>query len=65
MSIWIKEIKESGKIIDLDNSTSWEVDVLDRIDTRLWMRMDTVSVNGNKMTNHSQRDKTVTVKRLK
>ena len=25
MSIWIKEIKESGKIILLDDSTKWEV----------------------------------------
>jgi hypothetical protein len=64
MSIWIKEIKDSGKIIILDDSTKWEVSMFDRIDARMWMRMDSVTVKGNKMTNHSQRDKTISVKRL-
>jgi hypothetical protein len=64
MSIWIKEIKDSGKIIILDDSTKWEVDMFDRIDARMWMRMDSVTVKGNKMINHGQRDKTISVKRL-
>ena len=54
MSIWIKEIKDSGKIIILDDSTKWEVDMFDRIDTRMWMRMDSVSAKSNKMINHGQ-----------
>jgi hypothetical protein len=29
---FLKEIKDSGKIIILDNSTIWEVDIFDRID---------------------------------
>ena len=65
MSVWIKEIKDSGKIIILDDSTKWEVDMFDRIDTRLWMKMDSVTVTGNKMTNHGQRDKTISVKRIR
>jgi len=65
MSIWIKEIKDSGKIIILDDSTKWEVDMFDRIDTRMWMRMDSVTIKGNKMINHSQRDKTISVKQIR
>lgn len=61
----IKEIKESGKIVVLSDSSEWEVDMFDRMDTRFWMRLDNVSVSGDKMTNHSQRDKTVSVKRRK
>ena len=64
MSIWIKEIKESGKIIILDDSTTWEVDMFDRIDTRLWSRMDKVTAAGSKITNHSQRDKTITARKI-
>lgn len=65
MSIWIKEIKDSGKIIILDNSTKWEVDMFDRIDARMWMRMDSVTVKGNKMINHGQRDKEISVKQIR
>lgn len=64
MSIWIKEIIDSGKIILLDDSTKWEVDMFSRMDSRYWSRMDSVSVKGNKMINHSQRDKEITVKRV-
>ena len=64
MKNWIKEIENSGKIIVLDDSSRWEVGMFDRIDTRLWMRLDNVTAAGNEMTNHSQRDKTITVKRL-
>lgn len=61
----IKEIKESGKVIVLSDSSEWEVDMFDRMDTRFWMCLDSVTVSGDKMTNHSQRDKTVSVKRRK
>jgi len=64
MSIWIKEIKDSGKIILLDDSTKWEVDMFDRIDAKMWTRMDSVTIKGNKMINHGQRDKTITVKQI-
>jgi hypothetical protein len=64
MSIWIKEIIDPGKIILLDDSTKWEVDMFSRIDARYWSRMDSVSIKGNKMINHSQRDKEITVKRI-
>ena len=65
MSIWIKEIKDSGKIILLDDSTKWEVDMFDRIDARMWMRMDSVTIKGNKMINHGQRDKAISVKQIR
>jgi len=64
MKNWIKEIKDSGKIIILDDSSRWEVNIVDRIDARLWMRLDNVTVTENKMTNHGQGDKTITVKGL-
>ncbi len=64
MSIWIKEVIDSGKILILDNYTKWEVDMFNRMDTRYWRRMDTVSVDGNKITNHSQRDKTITARKI-
>jgi len=64
MKQYIKEIKDSGKIIILDDSSKWEVSMFDRMDTRFWMRLDNVTVTRDKMTNHSQREKTVTVKRI-
>ena len=66
MKDWIKEIKESGKIIILDDSTKWEVASYDRYDTRMWMRMDNVTVSGNKMTKHGGlREETVSVKQIR
>ena len=65
MKHWIKEIKDFGKLIILDDSSKWEVGMFDRIDTRYWMRLDNVTIAGNKMINHSQRDKTITVKRFR
>lgn len=64
MKQYIKEIKDQGKTIVLDNSSTWEVDMFDRLDTALWMRLDNVTVNGNKMINHNQRDKTVGIKKV-
>jgi len=64
MKNWIKEIKESGKIIILDDSTIWEVDTFNRIDVRMWMRFDNVTVSGNKMTKHGIKDEIITVKRI-
>lgn len=61
MKDWIKDIQDSGKLITLSTGSKYKVSSYDSFDTRMWMKMDNVSVNGNKMTNHSQRDKTVEV----
>jgi hypothetical protein len=64
MKNWIKEIIDSGRVIILDDSSKWEVDTLDRIEARFWMRLDNVTIAGNKMIKHGHRDKTITVKKL-
>ena len=62
MKDWIKEIQDSGKIIILSSGAKYSVPSYDSLDTRFWMKLDNVSLNGNKMTNHSQKDKTIDVK---
>lgn len=62
MGLSIRKIEDSGKLIILDDSSKWEVSFIDTIDTRIWMMFDKISMKGDKMTNHSRRDKTITVK---
>lgn len=63
MSNYIRKIEDSGKLIILDDSSKWEVDLYDTFTTRMWMIMDNVSVLVNKMTNLSRNNETVSVTR--
>ena len=65
MKNWIKEIKDSGKLIILSDNSKWFISSFDAFDTKFWMKLDNVSVKGSKMVSHSQRDKTVDVRQIR
>lgn len=61
MKDWIKDIQDDGKLIVLGSGLKYKVSSFDAFDTKFWMKMDSVSVSGGRITNHSQRDKTIPV----
>jgi hypothetical protein len=41
---WIKSVSDNGSIIVLDDGSVWQVDRLDQIDSRLWLRLSNITV---------------------
>lgn len=41
---WVKKVLDDGKIIELEDSSFWLVDPLDRIDSALWLSLDNITV---------------------
>lgn len=65
MKYWIKEIQESGQLIILNNGAKYRISSFDAFHTRMWMRFEEVSVDANRMTNHSRSDKSVAVTQVR
>lgn len=65
MKYTIMDIQESGQLITLSNGAKYKVSSFDAFHTRMWMRFNEVSVDANKMTNHSRSDKTVAVTQVR
>ena len=63
MSHLIREIQDSGKLVILDDGSKWEIGIFDSMETRMWMRMDRIDVSLGKLTNLSQRNKSVDARR--
>lgn len=52
----ISSVSGAGRIVILADRTTWEVDQIDRIDTRQWSRRERILLCGKKMTNLSRGD---------
>ena len=59
----VASVSGAGRIVILRDRSTWEVDQIDRIDTREWSRSERISVCGSKMTNLT-RSHHVTVARV-
>ena len=64
MKASVKEIQDSGKVIVLDDGSTWSVSSIDAFNTRMWMRFDSIEINFNKLTNLSRRNQTVDARRV-
>lgn len=54
---WIKSKSDDGSIIILEDGTVWEVDVLDRINSMLWLPTEDVIICNEEMINLSNDEK--------
>jgi len=61
---WIQSKSDDGSIIILEDGTVWQVDIIDRIDSMLWLPIEDVIICGSTMINLSNGEK-VGVIRLK
>jgi len=59
MNNYIKEIQDSGKLIVLDDGSKWAVGSYDSFTTRIWLRMDKITVANNELINTSRRNEKV------
>ena len=64
MKASVKEIQDSGKVIVLDDGSTWSVSSFDAFNTRMWMRFASIEINSNKLTNLSRGIQTVHVRRV-
>ena len=48
---WIKSKTLDGSIIILEDNSVWEISLLDKLDTTLWMPMDDIIVCNRKLIN--------------
>ena len=64
MKASVKEIQDSGKVIVLDDGSTWSVSSFDAFNTRMWMRFDSIEINFNKLTNLSRGNPTVDARRV-
>ncbi len=55
-SLAVSSVSGAGRIVILQDRTTWEVDQIDRIDTRHWSRRERILLCGDKMTNLSRGD---------
>ena len=61
---WLSSVASSGKIVTLGDGSVWKVDVVDWIDTALWLPIEPISLCGWEMINSNNGDR-VSVTRLK
>ena len=64
MKASVKEIQDSGKVIVLDDGSTWSVSSFDAFNTRMWMRFDSIEINFNKLTNLNRGNQTVDARRV-
>ena len=64
MKASVKEIQDSGKVIVLDDGSTWSVSSFDAFNPRMWMRFDSIEINFNKLTNLSRGNQTVDARRV-
>lgn len=64
---WLRSKTGSGRFVELNDGTLWEVGAAGRMDARLWMTMDRITVTDDvKLTNTSKNpSESVQVQRLK
>ncbi len=60
----VSSVSGAGRIVILQDRTTWEVDQIDRIDTRHWSRRERILLCGDKMTNLSRGGDVVNVARI-
>ena len=48
---WISSVMDSGSIIKLEDGSLWKVDLIDRIDSMLWLPVDNITACDYKLIN--------------
>ncbi|MCX7545315.1 hypothetical protein [Marinicella gelatinilytica] len=61
---WIKSKSKDGSIIILEDKSVWQVESVDTIDSKLWLRLDEIIVCDYKLINVDN-DTTVEAKQIK
>ena len=61
---WISSVSGDGQIVVLEDRSVWEINVIDAIETMLWLPTDNVLICGNRMINGSN-GKAVIANRIK
>lgn len=54
---WIQSKSDDGSIIILEDGTVWQVDMVDRVDSMLWLSIEDVIICGRTMINLSNGEK--------
>jgi hypothetical protein len=54
---WVQSVSGGGAIVVLEDSSVWEVDLIDKIDTMLWLPTEEVLVCGSTLINTDNGDK--------
>ena len=52
----VSSVSRAGRLVVLQDQSRWQVDPIDRIDTRRWSRYEYVVVCPSKMTNLTRRE---------
>lgn len=42
---WIREVRDRGKYVFLEDGSKWEISAIDRIDTVLWLPTTAINVS--------------------
>jgi hypothetical protein len=53
---WISDNIDDGKYIKLDDGSLWEVNVVDTVDSALWLEMDDITVCNGKLINTDDKE---------
>lgn len=61
---WVSTVTSDGSIVKLEDGSIWEIDLLDRIDTMLWLVTEEVLVCGGRLIN-TDNGQSVNARRLK
>ncbi len=59
----IKEIKDSGTLIILEDGSKWEINSFDSFHTKMWMKSDLVEVYFGNLKNVSRNNVSVFAKK--
>lgn len=54
---WIKSKSSDGSVVVLEDNSVWEIDVVDRIDSTLWLSSESITVCINELINSDTGDK--------
>jgi len=61
---WVKSVSSDGAVVILEDGSVWEIDEIDRIDTRLWLPTTNITACDDKLINTDDKE-VVDAKRLR
>ena len=48
---WVQSVSSDGSIVILEDSSVWQVNLIDRVDTMLWLPITDITVCGDALVN--------------